>query len=295
MILRASQCPLVPTLSLPWSTLTTDECQPPKSLPTLIPSEGRSCLWREGPAGNRVWRREGCFSVRAQPVPGRWWAHPLPTFLPHSIHVPPPQPWFPGSRLQGDPAARPPAAAPSPYKPWPQSTLPPILPACGDSLLAPALPYPPSVRNRCRQTVRTTRGSSDSAGPLLLPLPQPLQRSSPSPPHVLSFPLLSVSSFPLCQSASFLLMKTLTKWEWGGKEDQPARDPHLLVTSTHQGRSTATHLSSSLTLSVSIKWVESYRNEGSASPSVQLSSKSCQAHLPGATRSPGGSHRALCR
>lgn len=89
--------------------------------------------------------------------------------------------------------------------------------------------------------------------------PLPLLPTSPVlSPHPGPFsPRSSLFLFSLCLSASFLLMKTLTKWEWGGEEDQPASDPHRLVTSLHHGHSTATRLSSSLALSLSIKGSES--------------------------------------
>ena len=240
--------------------------------------------WREEPAGSGVWKREGWLFLQghSQSQAGGGLT-PCPLFCPTASMPPPPLPWFPGSRLQGGPAARPPAAAPSPYKPWSQSTLPPTLPACGDSLLAPDLPYPPSVRNRCRQTVRTTRVSSDSVWipppPLCLPgaLPPACVPSLPSPLCVF---------FPVCLFASFLLMKTLTKWEWGGEEDQPARDPHLLVTFTHHSHSKPPICLLPLpSFSRPIKGSESRGTVGSMSPSVQLSSKSCQARLPRATRS----------
>lgn len=49
-------CPPGPVLSLPWSTLTTDHCQPPEPLPVPIPSEG----WEGGVRGGRGLLAAGC-------------------------------------------------------------------------------------------------------------------------------------------------------------------------------------------------------------------------------------------
>lgn len=265
-LLRAPSAPRPRGFSLAWCTMTIAQHQPPEPLPTRYPGRGGEEVSLEvGPCCQQGVEEGGVAvsswtGARAQPVPGRWGAHPLPTFLPHSVHHhPPPQLWFPGSRLQGGPLARPPAAAPSPYKPWPQSALPPALPACGDSLLAPALPFPPSVRNRYRQTVRTTRGSRDSARtlpPHCLPrLPHPTSSLSPS----------SRSSLPFCLSPSFPTHEDIDKWESGGEEAQSA----TTSTDLKPPHSTATHLSSSLAFPV-LKELESCGIVASVSPSLQL-------------------------
>lgn len=79
--------------------------------------------------------------------------------------------------------------------------------------------------------MRTTRVSSGSAWSpphclLALP-PSPCACSPPTP----------VSSLPFRLSASFPLMKTLTKRECGGRGDRPASGTHLFATSTHRGHS----------------------------------------------------------
>lgn len=206
-------------LSLSWSTLTTERCQPPEPSPTPTPTGRGGCPWREGLAGSREWRREGELSLpgqgqgHGQSQAGRWQAHALPTSLPHSIHDASPRKAVPGELAPRRPSSQTTSCCPLPIQTLATKHPPPALPACSDSLLAPVLPFPPSVRNRCRQTVRSTRGRSDAGGTLPSP---PLASQHPAPHSSLGLP------FPSVRPHLSLLMKTLGKCGWGGAEDQPA-------------------------------------------------------------------------
>ena len=180
---------LMPTLSLPSSTLTTAHCWSPEPPPSPIPSEG----WTGGILGGKVLlaarnggKRGGCLCCdRDKGMAGSRrgvGAHPLPTFLPHSIHDPLwPQPWFPGERAPRRPSSQTTSCCPLPIQTLATKHSPPALPARGDSLLATVSPFPPSVRSRCRQTVRTVRGSSSTAWTP----PSPCRPSTT--PHTTSF------------------------------------------------------------------------------------------------------------
>lgn len=110
---------------------------------------------------------------------------------------------------------------------------PPALPACGDSLLALALPFPPSVRNWCRQTVRTTRGSSGSVWTPPPPSASPALSPYPRTPWPSSFPLLPVSSFPFHLSPSFPIDEDIDKVGVGGERTvqpvNPTQHGHSLL------------------------------------------------------------------
>lgn len=127
--LRASQCLPVPTHSLPWPTLTTDQCQTPESLPTHpIPSEG----WVGGGLGGRSLLaagcgrgRGGCF-CKGTASPRQVVGSPLAHFSApqHPCHLPP----FHGSRGAGSKEAQqpdhqllpPPHTNPGHKAPFPQ-------------------------------------------------------------------------------------------------------------------------------------------------------------------------------
>lgn len=249
-------------LSLPWSTLTTERCQPPEPSPTPTPTGRGGCPWREGLAGSREWRREGELSLpgqgqgHGQSQAGRWQAHALPTSLPHSIHDASPRKAVPGELAPRRPSSQTTSCCPLPIQTPATKHPPPALPACSDSLLAPVLPFPPSVRNRCKQTVRSTRGRSDAGGTL----PSPgLPASRP--------PLLSGPSLPFCPSPSFPTDENTGKVRVG-RGRGPASDPHFLGIAPHQDPSTATH--PSVLLSPRPVGSESRGTEGSMSPCVQL-------------------------
>lgn len=121
-------------LSLPWSTLTTERCQPPEPSPTPTPTGrggvlGGRALLAAGSGGERgscLCLDRGKDTASPRQAGGRLTPCPLP--CPTASTMPPPERPCLGSWLQGGPAARPPAAAPSPYKPRPQSTLPQLCP-----------------------------------------------------------------------------------------------------------------------------------------------------------------------
>ena len=114
----------MPTLSLPLSTLTTAQCWSPEPPPSPTPSEG----WTGGILGGKVLlaarnggERGGCLCCdrdkgMAGPRQGVG-AHPLPTFLPHSIHDPPrPQLRFPGERAPRRPSSQTTSCCPLPIQ-----------------------------------------------------------------------------------------------------------------------------------------------------------------------------------
>lgn len=177
-------------------------------------------------------------SARARPVPGRWRAHPLPTFLPRSIHPrPPPPAMVPGEQALRRPSSQTTSCCPLPIQTLVTKHPPPTPPACGDSLLAPDLPYPPSVRNRCRQTVRTTRVSSDSVW--TPPPPLASLALSPHPVSPLSPLCLSICIFPADEDIDKVRV---------GRGRGPASQGPPLACNLHTPQpQQATHLSSSLT------------------------------------------------
>lgn len=176
----------------------------------------------------------------------------MPTSLPHSIHDASPRKAVPGELAPRRPSSQTTSCCPLPIQTLATKHPPPALPACSDSLLAPVLPFPPSVRNRCRQTVRSTRGRSDAGGTLPSP---PLASQHPAPHSSLGLP------FPSVRLHLSLLMKTLGKCGWGGAEDQP-------VTPTSQELPRTK--TPSVLLSPRPVGSESRGTEGSMSPCVQL-------------------------
>lgn len=114
------------------------------------------------------------------------------------------------------------------------------------------------------------------------------------PHHVPALPP-PLSSFPFCLSASFLLMKTLTKWEWGGKAgvtSQPVTHTYLQPPHT---TATASHPSVFIPYrSQPIKGSESCGIVGSVSLSIQLSSKSREHASKGLLRAQRQDVERLC-